>query len=149
MSKELPADIDDSSIPDDELLYRRIPLYPADMIQGTDVAGEFRPSSGNFRSEGPLSVDRSSLSSPEQTRDRAKPMVFHIAGFLGKDARQCGCRIVKDPLPDNPAHVLVFGNHDRGTGALNGKQTKAIARAARLVLFSSISSSQDGRTSEG
>lgn len=141
MSEELPADIDDSSIPDDELLYRRIPLHPPEMIQETDVPGEFRPSSGNFRSEGPLSVDRSTLSSPEQTRDRAKPTLFHVAGVLAKSARQCGCRIVKDPLPDNPAHVLIFGNHDGGTGALNGKQAKGIAKAARLVLFSSVSSS--------
>lgn len=141
MSEELPADIDDQSIPGNEILYRRIPLHPPEMIQGTDIPGEFRPSSGNFKSEGPLSVDRSSLSSPEQTRDRAKPIVFHVAGVQAKVARQCGCRVVKDPLPDNPAHVLIFGNHGSGTGALNGKQTKTIANAARLVLFSSISSS--------
>jgi hypothetical protein len=136
MSEELPADIDDSSIPDDELLYRRIPIHPPEMIQETDVPGEFRPSSGNFRSEGPLSIDRSSLSSSVQTRDRAKPTVFHVAGVQAKLARQCGCRIVKDPLPDNPAHVLIFGDHESGTGALSGKQTKAIARAARIVLLS-------------
>ena len=141
MSERLPADADDQSISGDEILYRRIPLNPSEMIQETDVPGEFRPSSGNFRSEGPVSVDRSSLSSPEQTRDRAKPAVFHVAGVEAKVARQCGCRIVKDPLPDNPAHVLIFGDHDSGTGALNGKQTKAIAKAARLVLFSNISSS--------
>lgn len=137
MSEELPTDSDDPLITDDELLYRRIPLHPPEMIQETDVPGEFRPSSGNFRSEGPLSVDRSSLSSPEQTRDRAKPTVFHVAGVQAKVARQCGCRIVKDPLPDNPAHVLIFGDHESGTGALSGKQTKTIARVARIVLLSS------------
>lgn len=140
MSEELPADEDDSTIPGDELLYRRISLRFPEMIQETDVPGEFRPSSGNFKSEGPLSVDRSSLSSPEETRDRAKPDLFHVAGVQAQVARQCGCRIVKDPLPDNPAHVLIFGSHDSGNGALNGKQTKAIAKAARLVLLSNISS---------
>ena len=149
MSEGLPADADDQSISGDEILYRRIPLHPPDMIQSTDVLGEFRPSSGNFRSVGPLSVDRGSLSSPEQTRDRAKPAVFHVAGFHAKVARQCGCRVVKDPLPDNPAHALLYGDHESGTGALNGKQTKAIARAARLVLLGNISSSEEGAASGG
>jgi hypothetical protein len=39
-------------------------------------------------------------------------------------------------MPDNPAHILLFGNHESGSGALNGKQTKAVARAARIVLLS-------------
>ncbi len=135
MNEELPPDVDDSSIPDEELLYRRIPLHPLDNIQPTEVAGEFRPSSGNFRSDGPLSVDRGSLTTPEETRDRAKPTLFHVAQIHAKIARQCGCRLVKDPMPDNPAHILLFGNHESGSGALNGKQTKAIARAARIVLL--------------
>lgn len=135
MSEELPANANDPSIPDNELLYRRIPLQPTDTIQPTGVPGEFRPSSGNFRSGGPLSVDRASLTTPEQTRDRAKPALFHVAQFPAIVARQCGCRIVKDPLPDNPAHTLLYGNHESGTGGLNKKQTKAIARAAKIVLL--------------
>lgn len=46
MSERLPADADDQSISGDEILYRRIPLNPSEMIQETDVPGEFRPSSG-------------------------------------------------------------------------------------------------------
>ena len=137
MSEELPADADDPSISDDEFLYRRIPLLPSDTIQPTEVPGEFRPSSGSFRSDGPLSVDRGALTTPEQTRDQAKPAVFHVAKVQAKVARQCGCRIVKDPLLENPAHVLLFGDNESGSGALNKKQTKAIARAARIVLLSS------------
>jgi hypothetical protein len=136
MSDELPPDVDDLSIPDDELLFRRIPLQPPDNIQPTELDGEYRPSSGNFRSDGPLSVDRASLTTPEQTRDRGKPGVFHIAQVHARVARQCGCRLVKDPMPENPAHVLIFGNHDSGSKALNKKQTKTIARAARIVLLS-------------
>lgn len=136
MSEELPADIDDSSIPDDELLYRRIPIQPSDTIQPTETQGEFRPSSGSFRSDGPLSIDRAALTTPEQTRDRAKPGVFHVAQFQAKVARQCGCRVVQDPQPDNPSHVLLFGDHESGSGALNKKQTKAVARAARIILLS-------------
>jgi len=90
MSERLPADADDQSISGDEILYRRIPLNPSEMIQETDVPGEFRPSSGNFRSEGPLSVDRSSLSSPEQTRDRAKPAVFHIMWLQNSEGSSAG-----------------------------------------------------------
>jgi hypothetical protein len=136
MSEELPPDVDDPSIPDEELLYRRIPLQPVDNIQPTDVEGEYRPSSGNFRSDGPLSVDRASLTTPDQTRDRGRSGIFHVAQVQAKVARQCGCRLVKDPMPDNPAHILMFGNHDSGAGALNGKQAKVVARAARIVLWS-------------
>ena len=138
MSEDLAPDVDDPSIPDEELLYRRIPLQPPDNIQPTEVEGEWRPSSGNFRSNGPLSVDRASLTTPEQTRDRGRPMIFHVAQVPAKVARQCGCRLVKDLMPNNPAHILLFGNHDSGVGALNGKQAKAIARAARIVLLSSV-----------
>lgn len=141
MSDELPADLDDQSISDDEILYRRIPLHPTDMIQPAEIVGEYRPSSGSFRSDGPLSVDLGSLTSPEETRDRARPKVFHVAQVQARVARECGCRLVKDPMQDNPAHALVFGNHDSGTGALNKKQTKSVARAAKLVLLSSAPAS--------
>jgi hypothetical protein len=140
MSEELPPDVDDPSIPDEELLYRRVPLQPSDNVQPTDVEGEYRPSSGNFRSDGPLSVDRASLTTPEQTRDRGRPVVFHVAQVYVKAARQCGCRLVKDPIPENPAHVLIFGDHESGSGALNKKQTKVVARAARIVLLSGFPS---------
>jgi hypothetical protein len=136
MSEDLPPDVDDPSIPDEEFLYRRIPLQPSDNIQRTEIEGEYRPSSGNFRSNGPLSLDRASLTTPEQTRDHGRPRIFHVAQVPAKVARQYGCRLVKDPIPDNPAHILLFGNHDSGDGALNGRQAKAIARAARIVLLS-------------
>ena len=137
MCEALPADADDLSIPDDEILYRRIPLHPPDMIQPTEFTGEYRPSSGSFRSEGPLSVDRGSLTSPEETRDRARPALFHVAEVRARVVRECGCRLVKDPMHDNPAHVLVFGDHDTGSGALNKKQTRAVARSAKIVILSS------------
>lgn len=140
MSEELPPDVDDLSIPDEELLYRRIPLQPSDNIQPMETPGEFRPSSGNFRSNGPLSVDRGSMTTPEQTRDRGKPGLFHVAQLHAKVVRQNGCRLVKDPTPDNPAHVLLFGDHATGGGALNKKQAKAVAQAARIVLLSSSAS---------
>lgn len=136
MSEELPADADDLSIANDELLYRRIPVQPSDTIQPTDIPGIFRPSSGNFRSDGPLSVDRAALTTPEETRDRAKPVVFHVAQFQAKVVRECGCRIVNDPMPDNHAHALLFGDHESGSGALNKKQAKAIARAAKIIIVS-------------
>ena len=140
MNEELPPDVDDVSIPDEELLYRRIPLHPPDNIQPTEVGGEFRPSSGNFRSGEPLSVDRGSLTTPEETRDRGKPTLFHVAQVYAKITRQCGCRLVKDPMPDNPAHILLFGNHDSGSGALNKKQAKSLAQAASIVLLSDVTS---------
>ena len=138
----LPPDVNDCSIPDGEILYRRIhPTKP--QLEKTSVAGEYRPASGALKdTEWPLSVDLGSLSTPQQTRDR-ESTPFHVAAFTAGTARSCtpACRIVRDPLPAtperpaNPAHALVFGNHENGSGALAKSQFKHIARTARIVLL--------------
>lgn len=137
----LPPDVDDCSISNEEILYRRIhPSKPP--LQNTSVPGEYRPASGALKdTEWPLSVDLGSLSTPEQTRDRCTLSPFHIAAFTAGMARSRGCRIVRDPQPAttehqaNPSHVLVFGDHKNRNGALTKGQYEHIAKAARIVLI--------------
>lgn len=140
--KPPPPDINDPSIPDDEWLYFRV--YPGrDSLQRTDT-GEYRPPSGEMKKPGPFSVDLGSLSTPEQTRDRFPNVPYHIARFTAGTAREYGCRVVRDPIldanpfdgPANPAHALVFGDHERTKGALAyDRQGKKIAYRSRIILI--------------
>jgi hypothetical protein len=136
MPASQPLGVDDPSIPDDELLYIRI--YPAPhLIQRASTANEYRPASGALKDEeGPLSVDLASKSTLEQTRDRDTSHPFHVAAFTAGTARKYGCRVVRDPTVENPAHAHVYGNHQRANGALIYKsQSRKIAHEARIVLL--------------
>ena len=131
--REFPPD--DLTILGDEQLYVRI--YPSqDGLAPHDELGVFRATSGTLRRSGdPLSVDLSSLCLAEETRDRDTTARFHVAAFTAQVARAAGCRVVRDPLPDNPAHALVIGDHAAGDGALSMRQAKAIARRSRVVIL--------------
>lgn len=142
MSDPFPPD--DLTIGDDELLYIRI--FPdVDSIEPLPDGSGFRPNSGEFRSDGALSVDLQSLCTPEQTRDRAiPPRPFHVAAVPARLARSVGCRIVRDPQPDNSAHALIYGNRCRDDGSKDGvrdgsltkSQAKKIANGgARIILL--------------
>lgn len=130
---EFPPD-DKDAIPDSELLYRRIYPDPAHLVPLEDGTG-CRPRSGAFRSPEPLSVDRSSRSTPEQTRDRDTSSPFHVAAFSAGVARAAECRIVPDEREGNPAHALVYGRHADGKGGLSNGQAEKIARRAKIVLL--------------
>lgn len=124
---------DDASIEDSEILYLRV--YPStSLVVSNDCpAGEFRPGSGAFRREEPLSVDLGSKSSPEQTRQRGGGEAFHVAAFTAGMARKEGCRVRRDEQPDNDAHALVIGDHEEENGALNKSQMRKIAKQARII----------------
>jgi hypothetical protein len=145
MQEPLPPDVDDLSIPHDELLYIRVPPDP-DAIKFDEAAGKHRPSSANFKTRGnethPLSVDLSSICTPHETRDREQSRPFHVAAFTAGDARSVGCRIVRDPRPaeygrlPNPAHALVFGDNNNRSGELKlSTQGKPLSRKAEIVLW--------------
>lgn len=142
MANGVPPDVDDTTIPPEELLYIRVFPDP-DSIKFDSKLGRFRPTSSALKSrDQPLSVDLGSLSRPEQTRDRDRSRPFHVAAFTAETARRCGCRIVRDPTeatrtsPANPAHALVFGNHDNGSGGLkDNSQSRHIAHEAWIVLL--------------
>jgi hypothetical protein len=130
---EFPPD-DKEVIPDEELLYIRV--YPqADYLVPTPEGG-FRPRSGALRSDEPLSVDRSSLCTPEQTRDRDQSQPFHVAAIRAKVARAAGCGVTPDPVPGNEAHALIHGGHARG--GMTMKQAKLVARQTIFVLLSPL-----------
>lgn len=145
MSNGPPPDIDDITIPDAENLYIRVFPDQDSLIFDPDLNG-YRPTTGALKSrEQPLSVDLGSLSSPQETRDRDKSFPFHVAAFTAGTARKYGCRIVRDPIPvgrgepENPAHALVFGNHDSRSGGLIPKsQSRKIAHESLIVLVNGL-----------
>lgn len=128
---------DDESITNDELLYLRI--FPdSDSIQPRESGG-YRPSSGSLKRNGQaLSVDLGSLSTPEQTRDRDTKFPFHVAAFTAGIARVAGCKVVRAPEPDNLAHGLVIGSHERGDGSLSKGEIKKISRQATIVILNPL-----------
>lgn len=123
----------DPSIEDSEILYLRV--LPSEVTSEDCPAGEYRPISGSFRRDDPLSVDLSSMCTAEQTRMRAGGGAFHVAAFTAGVARKQDCRVRRDPLPDNSAHAEVIGDHKYGTGGMSKSQTKQIAKQARIICW--------------
>ncbi len=142
MSNGLPPDIDDTTIQDNELLYIRVFPDKDSLIFDPNMT-VFRPTTGALkRREQPLSVDLGSICTPQETRDRDKSFAFHVAAFTAGTARKHGCRVVRDPISEskeereNPAHALVFGNHDSGSGGLiPNSQSRKIAHESKIVLL--------------
>ncbi|MFQ5729881.1 MAG: hypothetical protein ACE5GN_05935 [Waddliaceae bacterium] len=96
-----------------------------------------RPNSSAFK-EGapPMSVDIASLSSVKQTLSGHEN--FHIAAFTAGQAREIGCKVVRNPLPDNSAHALVIGSHksyavDSLTGRLTDGQANKLSKLCSLI----------------
>ena len=95
---------DDPTIPDSELLNRRIPwpcIHDGDKI--ASIAFTNRDDSDPH-----VSVDLSSLSTPEQTLARW-PAAAGVAQVPVIAVRQVTPGVVRDPLEDNPAHALIIG----------------------------------------
>lgn len=107
---------DDSLIPNDEELYRRI---VADWVVSHPFRGTVL-SSAAFSNER-LSVDRSSrVASPKETFDRGAPDTRGVVSIMAGQARECGQAVVADPIEGNPAHSLIVGH-----------KTKSIKRRLR------------------
>lgn len=126
---------DDQAIGDGESLYRRI--FPGlDNLVPNSGGDGYRPSSGSLKSDLPLSVDRSSLCTPEETRDRDISKPFHVAQISVGVVRAAGCRVVADPEDGNPAHALIYGSGENGS--LSKSETKKIARQSQIVLVNNL-----------
>jgi hypothetical protein len=96
---------DDSTIPDNELLYRAINRSHLDGARIASAAFISRTNLG--RSVEPhVSVDRSSLSSPEETLQRHR-WAAGIAQLVTRTVRSFNLRVAHRPIPDNPAHTLI------------------------------------------
>lgn len=104
---------DDASIPDKEIIYRRVPDKP-DFLVPDLLTGVRRPSRAAFQYRGDgISVHRNSILEendlgPEAVLRDAKQTVF---GFEAAAPRSCGAGVVNDPVPEDPpagiAHALI------------------------------------------
>lgn len=118
---------DDTTIPDNERLWRRV--FPS-AIHTDEETNELRAQSGAFRDHrGPLSVDIASLTTLEASLIQGPGM--QMAEFSAKTARNAGCKIRRDPLPGDPAHALIYGTHRNG--GLSGREAQFIARQSRII----------------
>ena len=99
---------DDPTIQDSAELWRRIP--PWHFFNDKNL-GRLRPSSAAFDDDtdgGHMSVVvATEVAGPEPTLLGLEgyALASITAGFL----RRCGQAIIRDPLPENPAHALVVG----------------------------------------
>lgn len=104
---------DDPSIPDRSDLYRRV--HP-DQVVFDKNTGEFRPSSAAFKDHpngSPMSVNLLC----EMQALNVDPVEYTLRGFAAYHLAiiECGFTrslnqaIAREPLPDNPAHGVVFG----------------------------------------
>lgn len=120
--------VDDPTISGNELLWHRV--HPA-WIKNNPESGEPILSSGAFRSRDEVSVSIASLTTLESVLEnyQGHSLAQLQVGFV----RSIGCIVVRDPLPDNPAHALVCGKHSGGR--LSKAQAKQMANKAQLVVF--------------
>jgi hypothetical protein len=109
---------DDPTIPDCDLLYRRI-IWPY-VKEGNEVA------SGAYinrkKSDPDVSVDLSSLSTPQETLARW-PLAAGVAQVVTGMVRTLTTGVARDPIEGNPAHALIIRDPN-----LSNHQWKEVAR---------------------
>lgn len=121
---------DDPAIPDEAQLFRRIP--PWHFIRDENV-GKTRPSSAAFEDHpngSPMSVilaDTLAETGRIPETILAGHEGFALVTFSVELARECGQGVARDPLPDEPAHAVVFGKKTQGV-------KKKLARGASWVV---------------
>jgi hypothetical protein len=103
---------DDPTIPDDAELWRRIPPWH---FVPDENSGQIRPSSAAFEDHpdgSPMSVFLAA-----EARDLRHALAGHqgfaLASITAALARGLGLGIAKEPLPDEPAHAVVFGRKNK------------------------------------
>ena len=124
-----PELVDDPSISNDEILWRRI--SPED-IKPDSVTGILRPTSGAFRTIY-MSVNRASLTTPENVL--ADFSTHRLVAFTAGFVRSIGCIVISDPVPD-PSHALVCAKNP--STRLNKTQARQFANQAPFVDLSSF-----------
>jgi hypothetical protein len=103
---------DDPTIPDNAELWRRIP--PWHFVDDRN-SGQIRPSSAAFEDDpdgSPMSVILGGEAGDLQ-RALAGHQGFALASITAALARGVGLGVAKDPLPDEPAHAVVFGRKNK------------------------------------
>lgn len=116
---------DDDAIPDDAILWRRVPPY---WVTYDENLGRERPSSQAFqdhRDGSPMSVFLADdCNGPDEALEGNEG--FLLVEFTAGDVRGLDPRqgVVRDPLPDQPAHAHVCG---RKTGSVKSTLAKDLA----------------------
>jgi hypothetical protein len=111
---------DDSSIADDTSLWRRIP--PGWWVPDENL-GRLRPTSAAFddhRNGTPMSVliEDVVLSTGRGPDDILAPFKgYAMASIRAGVARECSLGVMREPLPEEPAHAVVFGKKSKGVRA--------------------------------
>ena len=124
--------VDDVSIGDDERLLRRI--RPEDVFVEPQ-SGQRRPSSATFISKSNIiSVDLASLTTPEKALGNYPRHV--LVEIEVRTVRSLGCKVVRDPQPNNSAHTLLYGSGPEGR--MTKSQAKEIVNRCRWVSVVSI-----------
>lgn len=134
----MPPRPDDSSIGDNEILWRRVHPTQIDLIAETGLPDV---SSGTFSTREEVSI---SIASEGVLEDFVRDYPEHsVIEFTAGAARALGCTVVRDPQPNDPAHALVCGTRSRGQ--LNKTQQELLNQASRLIVVGRIG----GSTQEG
>jgi hypothetical protein len=124
----VPPRPDDPSISDGERLWRRV--HPSWIKIDPDM-GQPDVSSAVFSTRAEVSVAIAALTTTEIfLRDAPLQSIIE---FTAGAARAAGCTVVRDPLPDDPAHALVCGS--KSHGQLTKTQQQLMKQASRLILF--------------
>ena len=123
---------DDLTIRDECELLRRIPVKPGINIIWDANQGRWRPSSASFRDHpdgSPMSIVLGD-GLKEASRDPAEVLIGHsnfaLAAITAGTARESQQHVVRDPLPEEPAHGLVVGKKK--------KESSQMAKAAQWVI---------------
>lgn len=128
----MPEPVDDVSIGDDERLLHR--LRPDDVVVDPET-GRRRPSSATFKSKSNIiSVDLASLTTPEKALENYPRHV--LVEIDVETVRSLGCKIVRDPLPDNPAHALLYGSGP--DGRMTRSQAREIVSRCKWVAVKTV-----------
>jgi hypothetical protein len=130
----VPQRPDDPTINDSERLWRRV--HPNQVRTNTET-GEPEISSAVFSTREEVSVAISGETNLTTfLRDYTKHSVIE---FSAGAARAANCTIVRDPLPDDPAHALVCGS--RSHGQLSKTQQERLKQASRIIFFGAVKQS--------
>jgi hypothetical protein len=115
----MPQRVDDPTIGDDEVLWRRI--YPEWIQQESD--GTARPKSFSFidRRSHELSVHIASVMVDPNLALQGRPD-DSLAAIRAGHPRSLGYALVSDPKPDDPSHALICPSPNQGDARKIAKQ---------------------------
>jgi serine/threonine protein kinase HipA of HipAB toxin-antitoxin module len=117
---------DDLTIPDEEVLWRRI---SPESFREDPQTGIIRASDSAFRT-GSLSVHIASLADKKTILE--KYPTERLTAFTAGAARKNGCIVMRAPEVDDPSHALVLRRDNPG-GRLSGGQAMGLRKAAVWV----------------